>query len=261
VAVGQARPSWFASRTNRDRKRYPQGTRARRRWDIQRHTERVATPLPPSPSSQEHILHQSLTVLAADAPKQAVREGPLPRGLIRRFRTLHLRTSRDAQPRCTRAVQADWQSVLPDDRLADMRHAAGATSLPIIGESCPETDRMPRPASDCSNAGQRLWEECGWPRVGLAERTQDTRRWAGRRCASRVAAGKERDNGSACHDFKCTLAHFSSGRSIQQPSLLQIRSLGSQPAHGFSTAIHSLRGAWADRQLEKIHPNPRWNGG
>lgn len=35
---------------------------------------------------------------------------------------------------------------------------------------------------------------------------------------------KERDDESACHRFKCTLAHFSSGRPIQQPSFLQIRS-------------------------------------
>lgn len=72
--------------------------------------------------------------------KQSVRV--LYRGLIRYFRTLYLRTSRDAQPRCTRAVQADWQFVLPGDRLADMHHVAGAIFLLITSEICPKTDRV-----------------------------------------------------------------------------------------------------------------------
>ncbi len=67
-----------------------------------------------------------------------------------------------------------------------------------------------------------------------------------------------RDKGTACHGFKWTLGHHSPVRPTRPPSSRQARFLGSQHPQVFftaaDTAIHSLRGAWTDRQFEKITP-------
>lgn len=107
---------------------------------------------------------------------------------------------------------------------------------------------------------QRLWEGSGWAscRSGRENPGHEALGWETVRLQG--AAGKERDNGSACHGFKCMLVHFSS--VWPSPTTLMATSPFSlsQAAHAFTdakAAIHSLRGPWTDRQLGKLRPRLR----
>jgi hypothetical protein len=73
------------------------------------------------------------------------------------------------------AVHMNWQSVLPDNRLADMHYAAGAAFPPIIGEVRPETDRVPRPVTGCSNVWSGLREGVWVDLVSVSPREPGTK--------------------------------------------------------------------------------------
>lgn len=94
----------------------------------------------------------------------------------------------------------------------------------------------------------------GGSRVGLAEGTWDK----GVGLGVGAPPGRwqtRRDKGTACHGFECTLGYHSPVRPTRPR---QARFLGCQHPQVFftdpDTAIHSLRGAWTDRQFEKITP-------
>ena len=102
-----------------------------------------------------------------------------------------------------------------------------------------------------------LGRSVGRPRVGLAEGTWD--KGVGLEAIAPPGRWQTRRNkGTTCHGFKWTLGHHLPVRPTRPPSSRQARILGSQRPQAFftaaDTAIHSLRGAWADRQFEKITP-------